>query len=339
MTLMNRLAFASAVWLAAASSAWAFPVQAIQPVVDGQLAGDEAFYGPALSMQNTNTHFGNATNGDPRFANSGSEIDQVFATTRGGRLYVLIAGNLETNFNKLEVFIDSTPGGVNTIDGNALPGGVDPFCCGGFPPPNGFNPTNSGALQKLHGLTFDTGFNADHYLTFSNGVDRVGEPGSDIGFWTLTAYYADLTQGTAGNTAALGMQTSAFGQEPGLEPSELIDQTNNCWSSPSAFGTTPLEHEFAEPVIPGTFNVRGHRNLLNEIGLHGNRQQQYGRSGCERAVLYSDRRKSRGGDDWRRVLSLAGRNQRSAWLDQDCRVHQRRRARLCVDSVHRGRDS
>ena len=46
----------------------------------------------------------------PRVASSGSEIDQVFAQVADGRLNVLITGNLESNFNKLNVFIDSNPG-------------------------------------------------------------------------------------------------------------------------------------------------------------------------------------------------------------------------------------
>ena len=69
-------------------------VATAQPVVNGGLAGDEALYGAALSIQNTDTQFGNATNGDPRFANGGSEIDQVFGTVRGDRLYMLVTGNL-----------------------------------------------------------------------------------------------------------------------------------------------------------------------------------------------------------------------------------------------------
>ena len=105
-----------------------------QIVVDGTLAGDETKYGASLSVQNTNTQYGNATNGDPRYANGGSEIDQVFATVSAGQLFVLVAGNLESNFNKLDVFIDSLPGGINQINGANLPGRVDPFCCSATPP-------------------------------------------------------------------------------------------------------------------------------------------------------------------------------------------------------------
>jgi hypothetical protein len=66
-----------------------------QIAVDGTYVGDEAAYGAARSVQNTNTGYGNSTNGDPKAAKLGSEIDQVFASVRAGRLYVLVTGNLE----------------------------------------------------------------------------------------------------------------------------------------------------------------------------------------------------------------------------------------------------
>src|SRR5688500_7392455 len=123
--------------LAISIAAWSVQAQAV-PTLDGKVtAGDS--YGAALSVQNTNTQFGNATLGDPVNGGGGSEIDQVFAKVENGRLYVNVTGNLEWNFNKLEVFVDSKPGGVNSINGAALPTGVDAFCCGGIG-------TTSGAL-------------------------------------------------------------------------------------------------------------------------------------------------------------------------------------------------
>lgn len=181
------------------SPAWAVPV------IDGKA---DAEYGAALSTQNTNTQFGNATSGDPINGGGGSEIDQVFAVISGGRLYVTIAGNLETNFNKIDLFIDSEAGGVNTIDGGVLPAGVDQFCCGG----NGTNPDNTGALQRLTGLTFDAGFTADHYLTFTHGFEKLRENLPDqLQFYAATTHYADLTDGVNGRHGALGMQLAQRG--------------------------------------------------------------------------------------------------------------------------------
>ncbi|RIK82204.1 MAG: hypothetical protein DCC67_07470 [Planctomycetota bacterium] len=196
--LTNALAWAS---LAVAASAYA------APTIDGTA---DAEYGAALSVQNTNTQFGDGTNGDPIHGGGGSEIDQVFAKISDGRLYVLVAGNLETNFNKLELFFDTNvAAGVNMIDGATLPRGIDPFCCGGFPPPDGGNTDNIGALQRMHGLTFDTGFTADHYLTITHGFENALDPG--LNFYAASAHYANLTSGTAGEGGALGIQLAQRG--------------------------------------------------------------------------------------------------------------------------------
>ena len=175
-------------------------------VIDGTA---DAGYGPALATQDTNTQFGNAMDGDPINGGGGSEIDQAFGRIENGRLYLLFAGNLETNFNKLEIFIDSEAGGVNSIVGDELPGGVDSFCCGGFPPPDGSNTDNVGALQRMNGLTFDTGFDADHLIVVTHGFENALSP--QINFYASSVHYADLTEGTSGRTAALGMQLAHRG--------------------------------------------------------------------------------------------------------------------------------
>ena len=183
------------------------------PAVNGTLVGDEAFYGDAKSIQNTDTGFGNANQADALIG-FGSEIDQVFATVFGDRLYVLVTGNLETNFNKLEIFVDSVAGGVNTLVGASLPKGVDPFSNGGFQNiPAGNNPNNNGALQAMEGLTFDAGFTADYYLTFTHGIEdglvpndpATTEVNEQTRFYAMSAHYADMTQGTAGPTAFAGV--------------------------------------------------------------------------------------------------------------------------------------
>jgi hypothetical protein len=191
-----------------------YAVQAFaQPVMDGRLSGDESLYGSALSIQNTRGRYGEANVGDPinggnTGGGGGSEIDQIFAVVSGGRLNVFIAGNLQHNFNKMEVFIDSIAGGSNTINGAALPTGVDGFCCGGL------NATD-GALQRMNGLTFDTGFNADYYLTFTHGFETVNpNTPQSATFWAMSAHFADLTtdDGDAMANVRAGMQLAHNGQ-------------------------------------------------------------------------------------------------------------------------------
>jgi hypothetical protein len=195
---MNRFLMVASValtWAAAASA---------QPAMNGRADVADG-YGAALSVQNTNTQFGDGTNGDAVNGGGGSEIDQVYARVTNGRLYVLIAGNLESNFNKMEVFIDSVAGGVNQLEETALPAGVDAFCCGGIG-------TTDGALQRMDGLTFDTGFDADYLVSFTHGYETVN-PGiaGERRFWAASAHYAELNQGTAGAVVAAGMQLAPAG--------------------------------------------------------------------------------------------------------------------------------
>ena len=214
-------------------AAFAFGVSAAvqaQPTVDGTLEGDELIYGGVLSVQNTQTQFGDNSDDDLVLTSGGSEINTVYGTVSGGRLHVLVTGNLEQNFNKLEIFIDSVAGGLNTIDGSStgttsgLPAGVDGFCCFQTDPnmPGIDNDGNlDGALQRQDGLTFDSGFEADYYLTISNGVENVN--GRDQGggfvdpdepvqnFWAVGASFADLTNGSAGASGFLGYQTAPRG--------------------------------------------------------------------------------------------------------------------------------
>ncbi len=184
-----------------------------QAAVDGTIVGDESFYGAALSTQNTRTGFGDASNPDALLTGGGSEINQVFATVSGGRLHVLVTGNLEENFNKLTFFIDGNAAtGVSSIDGSALPSAMDGFCCGGLEPPQGGNAAGEGALQRLNGLTFDTGFTADYAMVIAQGREKVNPGLSDeLEFFATSAHFADLTQGTSGAVGALGMQLAPRG--------------------------------------------------------------------------------------------------------------------------------
>lgn len=123
-----------------------------QPIIDGTA---EALYGPALAVQDTQTSFGDSNLGVIDFAN-GSELDQGFGLIVGNTLYLTLAGNLESNFNKLEVFIDSAPGGQNKLRGDN--------------PDVDFNGLNRmGDDGSGNGLRFDPGFESNYYLTATGG--------------------------------------------------------------------------------------------------------------------------------------------------------------------------
>lgn len=149
-------------------------------VVDG---GMDGLYGGPLALQDTQTDFGDSTLGVIDVAN-GSELDAAYATTINGTLYLLLTGNLQSNFNKLEVFIDSGAGGQNRLRGD--------------------NPdVDFGGLNRMgddgsgNGLTFDAGFTANHWLSVSGG-----DPGD--GSYALYANYAELLPDGGGVGRYLG---------------------------------------------------------------------------------------------------------------------------------------
>ncbi len=109
-----------------------------QPTVDGTR---DAAYGGALAVQTVNTEFGNSSGG----LTGGGELDAGYAVVDSGRLYVMLTGNVENNFNKVSVFIDSKPGGENVLSGG---------------PAYDFGNVS----QNFAGLTFDNGFEADYHV-------------------------------------------------------------------------------------------------------------------------------------------------------------------------------
>lgn len=189
-------------WLAVIMSAWTAPVVAV-PTIDGKANVDEGY--ASLSVQNTDTRFGDSTTGDVIQNYGGNEIDQIFGVVSGGRLYVTVAGNLKMGFDKFEVFVDSIAGGVNAIN-TSLPV-VEEFCCSG---PQG----SVGALQRMDGLAFDSGFNADYYLIFTHGAEHMTSPTTgERNFWAFSAHYADLTtnDGDPMESVPVGMQLAYRG--------------------------------------------------------------------------------------------------------------------------------
>jgi len=130
----------------------------------------DAQYGPAVAVQNTQTSFGNSNLGQVDYAN-GSELDAayVYVDMANSTLYLVLAGNLESNFNKLEVFFDTKSGGQNKLRGDN--------------PNVDFNGLNRmGDNGSGNGLQFDSGFDADYWMSVTGG----GGP------YALYANYAEL---------------------------------------------------------------------------------------------------------------------------------------------------
>jgi hypothetical protein len=180
-----RLAMMSAVLGAIAGSSFA----AI--VVDGT---KDAGYGSALAVQTVETGFGDAN------PNGGSELDAGYAVIDSGRLYIMATGNIESNFNKLEIFIDSKAGGQSTFDSSG----------------------NDGA-GAMDGFKFDNGFTADYHL-----IARRGNTGSsdtfDLDFANLGAQSASGYFGLFG-TSNTG--SGATGTGVNASPIEVAYNNSN----------------------------------------------------------------------------------------------------------------
>lgn len=141
---------------------------AAAPVVNGNNVGDG--YGAALAVQTVQTQFG-----DEMGANDGSELDAAYGVIDGGVLYLMFTGNLQNNFNKLEIFIDSAAGGQSVFDSSG----------------------NDNA-QNMDGLTFDAGFTADYHIIARRGSGKFDVDFADLGAQTANFYEDVLDSGDFG---------------------------------------------------------------------------------------------------------------------------------------------
>ncbi len=160
---------------------------AAQPTVDGTLVGDS--YGSASAVQAVQTGFGD----------NQSELDAAYCTSTGSRFYLALTGNLEDNFNKIEIFIDSKGGGENTLSG--LPG-------------------NDGS-GSMAGLTFDAGFSPDYYIIVRHGFSTSAR--FDLDFAELgtsnSSYYGDVFSGAQEGAGTTGIGVNAQPIEVGFNNS------------------------------------------------------------------------------------------------------------------------
>lgn len=154
--MANKLHLAVAC-AAAAAAVGALATSARAQTLDGSIAGDG--YGAPLAVQTVQTQFGDNL----------SELNAGYAQISGGNLHLVLTGQVENNFNKLNIFIDSQGGGQNVLQNDANNGGT--------------NPTNDGWAGKYAGFTFDAGFAADYMLIVRNGFS--GGDRFDVDFATI----------------------------------------------------------------------------------------------------------------------------------------------------------
>ncbi len=158
-----------------------------QYVLDGSR---DAAYGAPVAVQTVQTEFGDNL----------SELDAAYVDLAAGKLYLLLTGQVTDNFNHINVFIDSVPGGQNVLENDANNGGN--------------NPENDNWAASYAGFTFDAGFEADYLVSASNGNDgsdrfelQIATIGGGLGAFEATT---DVFGGSrTGANAAVG--ASAIG--------------------------------------------------------------------------------------------------------------------------------
>lgn len=252
-----------------ASLAVAAAANAQSIVLDGSA---DAAYGKPVIVQNTQTQFGDAVQGTIDYA-QGSELDAAYAKVEGGFLFLLLAGNLESNFNKLEIFIDAVPGGQNRLRGNN--------------PDVDFNGLNRmGNNGTGNGLTFDKGFAADFWVgltcggspfaVYMNRSELLTKGGGNGGY---------LGTGGAGAAGAISdfasQNPSGAGFGYGLNNSNVAGVSAGTLLGSGAGVTTGVEVKIPLSAIPGYtsgslkicafINGGGHDYLSNQVlgGLGG----------------------------------------------------------------------
>ncbi|MEM9080074.1 MAG: hypothetical protein AAGC74_05215 [Verrucomicrobiota bacterium] len=122
-------------------------------ICDGTL---DSGYGPAITVQTVQTQFGD----------NASELNAAYAKIQNGQLFLMLTGNIENNFNKLEIFIDST---------NAVTTST-------------FTSAGNDNAGNMNGLTFDGSFSPDYHLIFRRGLGKADFDIADLGASTFASF-------------------------------------------------------------------------------------------------------------------------------------------------------
>lgn len=137
----------------------------------------DASYGAALAVQTVQTQFGD----------NASEWNAGYATIDAGKLNLMLTGNLENNFNKLSIWIDSTAGGQST-----------------------FTSAGNDDSNRMNGLVFDTPFTADYHLIARRGGSKLDLDFADLGAGTFT-FHEDVFGGSDAGSGVTGTGVNSVG--------------------------------------------------------------------------------------------------------------------------------
>ena len=205
-------------------------VSVADAAVDGAL---DPVYGPARTLQSTQTTYKGGPFRQVDFCD-GRELDGGYAYSADGVLHLFLAGNMPfwwtlegtSEWQPVDVFIDSKPGGQNQLLSN--------------------NPTIDSPyydLKTMAGLRFDSGFEADYWLSLGS---------NNFGYPRLYAYYAELPSGGGGSSSFLGTTlcggpgtlsggSNPFGFEVTLVDSNSAGVSQGCGPASGAGVVTGVE--------------------------------------------------------------------------------------------------
>ena len=180
---------------------------ALAVLLDGSTVGDG--YPAARAVQKVETDFGD----------NSSELNAAYAQVSGGTLYLTLTGNLESNFNKLNVFIDSVAGGQNQIGPATDEGGTNPNNDDWAERYSGVGPS-LGGTPGPHGpgFIFDAAFAADYLIILRNGnaggdkfdIDYAVIGGGAGGFEAASDVFGGTLEGSAANALPISGIGVAF---------------------------------------------------------------------------------------------------------------------------------
>ena len=235
-------------------------------VVDGSRAGDG--YGQPFAVQAVQTGFGD----------NQSELNAAYARVQDDRLYMMFTGNLENVWNRMELFIDSTPGGMNEV---TRPGSAfDRFTFdAGFEPDFLLESISGPGKFVFHYIEYDSDITSgtDSYLDVFAGEEQGAaqtEPGPTFGYSFDLAFDNSNTAGVTGGTEAadpiaaaavqtgieLGIPLAAIGSPEG--PFKILAMINGA-------GANFLSNQFLGSMTPpqGNLGSDGAGNLYQTLGL------------------------------------------------------------------------
>jgi len=189
----------------------------------------EASYGAPLAVQQVQTQFGDSNLGQVASAN-GSELNAAYCRGDGSNVNLMLTGNLESNFNKLEIFFDFRSGGFNQLNGS-IPG-----------------------AGNLNGLRFDAGFEADFWISVTCGG---GPFGVYINAWDLGGGSPSDYLGSNGGSGALSGGNNFVGMNFALNNSNtggVSAGTGAADQAAAAAVTTGIEFSLPLALFGGSVN-------------------------------------------------------------------------------------